>query len=435
MRRDRIALVTRAMREHGDIVHFRLGPRRLVLAAHPDAIRRVLVDNERNYRKGLGLADARPLLGDGLLTSEGARWAARRRAIQPAFHGTRLDGFAACVVNAAQATAATWSAAGTSPIDLGRDMLRLALTAFAGGVLGVDVSDRRDALIDAFAEVEAWAMARSVALFPVPAAVPTRANRRLRRALRVLEAFIASVLDAARSTSAAPGDLAEIVLALDAREGPAAHAARDELLTLVLAGHETTGAALAWTWFCLARHPEVEERVHQELDAVLDGRDATLADLPQLTYTRAVVDETLRLYPPVWLVPRKAIADDEICGESIAAGTDVLLSIYSLHRHGRFWDDADRFDPDRFRPEVAARRPAGVHIPFGLGPRACLGSRLAMTEVLLVIAILGRRFRLRCPLADARPDPSLTLRFPASMRTQVLSRRLPQSPPPPRPGP
>jgi cytochrome P450 len=424
MRRDRIALVTRAIRDYGDIVHFRAGPRRLVLVAHPDAIRRVLVDNDRNYTKGLGLVDARPLLGDGLLTSEGERWAVRRRAVQPALHAGHLDGFAAAVRDATQAIAAGWSAAPGRPIDLGHDMLRLALTAFTRGVLGVDVSDRRDELIAAFATVEHWAMARSVAVVGMPLSFPTPANRRLRRALGILETFIAAVLDGTGATDS-DGHLADIVAGLHAAEGRETSAVRDELLTLLLAGHETTGAALAWTWYCLSRYPEVERRVHEELTAVLDGRDPTLADLPRLVYTRAVVDETLRLYPPVWLVPRRAIGDDEIEGEPVRAGADVLLCIHSLHRHRAFWDDPDRFDPDRFLPEMTAQRPSGIHIPFGLGRRACIGSRLATSEIMLVVAIVAQRFRVRCS-GDARPVPSLTLRFPGGVPVEPIERREPE---------
>jgi cytochrome P450 len=300
-------------------------------------------------------------------------------------------------------------------------MLRLALTAFARGVLGVDVSDRRDELIGAFATVERWAMARSVALVGMPLSVPTPANRRLRGALRILETFIAAVLDGSGATGS-DGHLADIVASLHAAEGRKTSAVRDELLTMLLAGHETTGAALAWTWYCLSRHPEVERRVDDELAAVLDGRDPTVADLPRLVYTRAMVDETLRLYPPVWLVPRRAIGDDEIEGEPVHAGADVLLCIYSLHRHRGFWNDPDRFNPDRFLPEMTAQRPNGRHIPFGLGRRACIGSRLATTEIMLVVAMVAQRFHVRFR-GEATPVPSLTLRFPGGVPVELIERR------------
>ena len=417
MRRDRIGLVTRAAREYGDVVHFRLGPRHLVLVSDPDGIRRVLVDNEGNYRKGLGLADARPMLGDGLLTSEGERWAARRRTMQPIFHAAHLERFGDAVIEAARETAASWSAAGPQPIDLGRDMRRLTLSAFAGGVLGVDVGARRDALIDAFGAVEAWAMARSVALMPAPAWMPGAANRRVRRALRELDVFVEAVLDAVRSRRGG-GPFDGVITALD-REGGAA--ARDELMTLLLAGHETTGAALAWIWSCLGRHPEVETRVHRELDEVLGDRRVSLADLPRLPYTRAVVDETLRLYPPVWLVPRQALGADTICGDAVGHGADVLLCAYTLHRNARYWPEPDRFDPDRFA-RAADVRPAGVYLPFGAGPRACAGSRFAIVEAMLVVAELGRTFRLRGPFEQVVPEPSLTLRFPEGVAVHAGRR-------------
>jgi enediyne biosynthesis protein E7 len=444
MRHDRLDLVMRMMHEYGDVVLFRVGPRRLVLTTHPAAVRHVLVEAEFKYRKGLGLSDARALLGDGLLTSERQLWASRRAALHGSFGAAALDTMAPAIVESASRIASAWDRAGEDQVDVGRDMLRLALEAFAIGLLKVDRRDLRelrgrpdgrdegDSLLEAFATVETWAMAQSVALLRTPAWMPHPGHLKARRAIATLEAFAYRQLAAARRACPST-ELPAVLLAL-ADQGPATgspesstasanRAARDEFITLLLAGHETVAASLAWTWLSLSTHPEVEKRVHHELDKVLGGRMPTMADVGRLTYTRSVIEETLRLHPPVWLIPRKAIVDDRVCGYEIPAGTDLLISVYGLHRHPRYWTEADSFNPDRFRTDAGVGRLAGLYIPFGVGPRTCLGSRLAIGEVLLALAVLASRYRVRWARAEPLPpDPSLTLRFPNHVGASVVRR-------------
>lgn len=419
MRSNRIALVTRAMREHGDLVQFAIGPRRLLLAAHPDAMRRVLIDNAQNYRKGLGLSDARPLLGTGLLTSEGEQWAARRTALQGALQGEDLDVFASAVVEAARRTAAAWDASGAGGIDLGRDMLRLSLRAFTRGILRLDLGTEEDEVLDDFDAVGAWALRRSVSVIRTPLAFPSRANLTVKKAIARLEKLSSRILEAPRGPESTSGLLATI-RALD--HGDTTHSAgRDELLTLLLAGHETTGAALAWTWFCLAGNPDADGRCREELETVLGDRAPRPADVPRLPFTRAVFDEACRLYPPVWLIPRKALGADRISGHHVAPGADVLLVVYSLHRHPACWEMPERFDPDRF---LTSRVRGGTYLPFGAGPRACLGSRLATLEGVLALAVLARRFHVSCePIAAPSLNPELTLHFPHAHPAWISPRQ------------
>lgn len=420
MRSDRIGLVTRAVRDYGDFVEYHLGPRRLVLTADPGAIRRVLIDNERNYGKGLGLSHLRPLLGDGLLTGAHDTWTARAGALHTAFRHISTEAVAAAVVDAASQTGRDWAAAGER-VDLSRDMLRLTLVAFASGAMQLDLRSSSDRLIDWFTIAADWAMTRSVALVPMPPVVPTRANRLARDAVNGLRAFARDIVRASRGGTLHGSPLLSAIAAIGAdRDG--ADDSSDELLTMLLAGHETTAAALAWTWFCLSRDHEAEARVVEEIDTAIEGRSPEVADLARLPFTRAVVEESLRLFPPVWLIPRKALADDELCGRRVRAGTDVLVSVYALHRHPAYWPRPDVFDPDRFYRQPAGRRLGGVYLPFGAGLRACLGNRLAMTELLVAIAALAPRFRVIVDQPHTiRPIPSLTLQFP-HVRLRVARR-------------
>ncbi len=412
MRTDRIGLVMRAARDYGDFVEYHLGPRRLILTANPGAIHRVLIDNERNYAKGLGLSHLRPLVGDGLLTSTHDTWTARAHTLHSAFRQISTDTVADAVVAAAAQTAREWAGAGR--VDLSHHMLRLMLVAFGSGALQIDVRPWADRLIQWFTIAAGWAMTRSVALLPLPPIVPTAANRNAWHAVRQLRAFARDTVAASRGGAPRGGPLLRAIAALDPEDGC------DEFLTMLLAGHETTAAALSWTWWHLSQHPEAEARVVEEIDAVTGGRSPRLADLAHLRFTRAVVEETLRLCPPVWLIPRKALGEDELCGQRVRPGTDVLVSVYALHRHPAYWPRPEAFDPDRFSLQPAVRRSGGAYLPFGAGLRACLGSRLAVSELLLALAVLVPQFRVVIDSPrDLRPIPSLTLQFPhAQLRVE-----------------
>lgn len=405
VRRDKIEFVRRATRDHGDVVGFRMGRRRLYLFRHPEDFRHILCVNPQGYAKGVGLDEARPLLGDGPLTSEGELAAEQRRRLQAAFHGDRIHEMSREMTRAAEGRLDRWRdfARSGEPLDIAREMVALTLEVLGRTLLGVDLAGRADAISGDLATVARWAVRRMTALIRPPLTLPTPANLRVRHALRELEGLAREILEEGREDCA--------LLPLLRAAGPdAARQACDELLTFLLAGHETTAAALTWTWYLLGHHPDVERRLHEELDRLPAGCAPRVADLPGLVWTRAVLDEAVRLYPPVWMIPRRALAEDETRGYRIPARTDILLSVYSLHRHPACWTDPDRFDPERFLGE-GSERSSGAYMPFGAGPRSCLGSRYGLMEAALIVATLARRFRVEpIPGAPVQLEAALTLR-------------------------
>jgi cytochrome P450 len=429
VRRNRLSFVLRELREHGDAVAFRMGPKRLYLLCHPNHFRHVLSDHPERYAKGIGLAEARPLLGDGLLTSNGELAAAQRQRLQGAFHAERLREIGGQMERALTSMLERWRQAvgRTGTLDIASEMQELTLDVLGSTLLGIDLRGRAGAVAADFAVVTRWAMRRMTALVKLPLAVPTPANLRARAALRRLDQLADEIVRQRRAGGDSAHDLVSSLLA--AKGGRlSSKQVRDEILTFLLAGHETTATTLAWTCHLLALHPLVEQRLHGELDRVLGGRFPAPEDLPRLSWTKAVIEEAIRLYPPVWMIPRRALVDDCIAGHNIPAGSDVLLSVYTLHRHPSFWEAADRFIPERFLREAASQPAAGAYLPFGTGPRACLGSRFGMMEATLALAAVGQRYHLE-PDPGHRPEPegSLTLRPRRGLLLRLRERRWPVS--------
>ena len=407
IRRDPLDFVTRMWREHGDVVRFRMGLRVAHLVSDPEAVGHVLQDNAANYRKGIGLAQARRWLGDGLVTSEGAVWARQRRLIQPVFQRQRLAGVSPVVTTATAAMLDAWCAGPGGNIDVASQMMRLTLVIITRVMFSATVANTGE-IGAAFTTTLHDAMARMTALARVPDWLPSPGNLRFRRALHTLNALVDALIQRHRQEGGAPHDL----LSMLAAEGLGDRELRDQVLTMLLVGHETTASALAWTFYLLASHPWAWTRLKEEVDRVLGGRVPTHDDLPGLVWTRQVLDESLRLYPPVWLIPRRAIAGDEVSGYPIPAGSEVLISPYVLHRHPEHWEKPDVFDPERFSAERAVKRYRSVYIPFGAGPRACVGSALATLEAILILAMVAQRCRLELvPGFEAVTEPLLTLRF------------------------
>ena len=415
VRRDRLSFVRHATEEYGDLICFRMGPKSLYLLNHPDYARHVLCDNVANYRKGLGLNEARPLLGDGLLTSDGELWTSQRRLLQAAFHNKRMDEFSELMVDAAYATLERWDES-NGVLDIAQEMVDLTINSLGLTLFRLDLSETAQDISRDLTVLTRWAMTRMTSVVKLPMNVPTPRNRRARAALSRLDEMVERMIREHEGGS-------DGLLSLMA-EGKSKQM-RDELMTLLLAGHETTAATLAWTWYLIAQQPEVERRLHAEVDQVLGGRRATLSDVPRLVYTKMIVNETLRLYPPVWLLPRQAINADRFARHLIPANADVLISVYTIHRHPQFWEDAERFDPERFAPDKGTERDSCAYLPFGAGPRTCLGSRFGMMEVMLMVATIAQRFSLR--LAGdkpVQPEASLTL-HPRHGLPMSLQRRRP----------
>jgi len=422
-RRDPIRFVERLHATYGDVARFRFGPRRLYLVAHPDQVRDVLVTNHRNFIKSKALQRARAVLGQGLLTSEGDMHLRQRRMAQPAFHRERIAALGETMVAYAARVADGWLAG--AEMDVAREMNRLTLAIAGKTLFGADVEREADeigaALNDALNAFKRLTNPLGVILdrLPLPGTL------RVRRAAERLDETIYRMIEERRRSGEDRGDLLSMLLAARDEEGDGGAMTdlqlRDEALTLFLAGHETTANALAWTWHLLALNPDAEARLHAELDAFGDA-PPRVDDLPRLPFTRAVLAESMRLYPPAWAIGREPLADFVAGGFRIRAGTVVLMSPWVTQRDPRWWPEPERFDPDRWTPENEARLPRYAYFPFGGGPRKCIGEGFAWTEGILVLATLARRWRLRhAPGAEVGRQPLITLR-PTGLRMIAQAR-------------
>ncbi|WP_248965403.1 cytochrome P450 [Sphaerisporangium perillae] len=411
---DRLALMNLAA-TYGDAARLRIGPKTLYFFNHPDHAKHVLADNNGNYHKGVGLVQARRAIGDGLLTSEGDLWRKQRRMIQPVFQNKRISRMDAVIAaEAANLVERLRAHTGGEPVDVVQEMTWLSLGVLGRTLLDADLG-AFSSIGHSFEAVQDQAMFELVTLSKVPMWVPLPKQMRFRRARAELQRIVDHLV---ADRLARPGELGDDVVSrliastrqeADPRVGR--QRMRDELVTLLLAGHETTASTLAWTFHLIDRHPEVRDRLHAEAVEVLGDRLPVHEDLHRLRYTAMVVEEVMRLYPPVWMLPREAQGDDEVGGYHVPAGSDVLISPYTLHRHPAFWDEPDRFDPERFDPDRPVNRPRYAYIPFGAGPRFCVGNHLGMMEATFVIAMIARDLRLtQLPGHDVVPEPMLSLR-------------------------
>ena len=427
IRRAPLTFLERLVARYGDLVAFPMPRGAVLLVNDPVAARQVLQDNHRNYSKQtVQYSSLATVTGSGLLTADGEAWRIRRRIVQPAFHHSSLDGVAEQASLAGRRLRSRWEAAPGQLLDADEATLRAMLEVVGHTLFG---SDRFDADLAAVGERIVGAVDDALAVVVrqaqtlLPASWPGPARRRLRRAVQVLDSGCADVVRARRERGPAGGgasaDLGEPndtdVLGLLLRAADAGELTdrevRDELVTLVIAGHETVASALTWALHLLAEHPHWQQQLAVELDQVLAGREPGWADLPRLPLTRAVVDEALRLYPPAWVITRRAIGPDTLAGVQLPAGTLVILSPWLLHRRPDSWPDPLRFDPGRF-VDSGRSAPRGDYIPFGAGPRLCIGRDFALVEAVLVLATLlqGRRVARPAGAAPVQVDALVTLR-------------------------
>jgi cytochrome P450 len=423
-RRDPLAFVLRVSAEYGDIVHIRLATLRVYLLNHPDDIEQVLVTHQHRFVKGRSLGRARQLFGNGLLTSDGALHSHQRRLVQPAFHRQRLSGYAEAMISLAVEHRDRWQAG--DALDIAGAMSRLTLAIAGSTLFG---SDARMLVEEAGETLETATALLEVAILPlalVTDVLPLPHVRRLRAARAKLDRMLGELIAYRRRDNPQNGDLLSMLLAArgEAGGGMSDQQLRDELTTILLAGHETTANALAWTWYLLARHPNVEARLHAEIDARLGTRRPTADDLSRLTYTRMVFAEAMRLYPPAWLLGRVAVEDHEVRGYVVPAGSIVVVSPWAVHRDEAYFPDGGRFDPDRWLPEHQATRPRFSYFPFGGGSRGCMGEAFAWMEGVLIIAALAQRWRFRLADASIVPElqPAITLKPKGGIRVRVESR-------------
>lgn len=425
-RSDRLSLFQHVRRACGPIGAFSVGPSTLVLIHDPDDIRRLLVDYapavERHPRINALLA---PLAGQGLLTSSGADHLQQRRMLAPLFQPKALTGYESVITTYASDLQAAWSDQAIIHIDL--EMRELTLRIIGKVLFNADVTTDAQDFGKALETVLRWANKGAGALLPIPPSWPTPNNRRLRAAVMALDGTLQQLIDRQQTAAPTQRDLVSLLLhATDEHNRPlTATQVRDQAMTLFTAGHETTATALTWTWYLLSRHPEAYGRLRAEVDHVLQGRCPTIADLPRLPFLLQVLKESLRLYPPAYLIVRKTKDVVRLSGTSLPPGTNVGISLFTLHRQAEYYPEPERFDPDRWLPEAEHARPQYAFIPFGAGPHACIGSHFAMLEAQLVLAVLVQRVVFEAlPGQQIEPEPLVTLQVKGHIRMRVHRRQV-----------
>jgi len=430
IRRNPAGVFMQAALRFGDVVYFRIGPRRGYLITNPDDVRHVLQDNARNYHKSPLYDKLRMFLGNGLLTSEDDFWLRQRRIAQPAFHRQRMTALASVMASAARDAAARWQpfASTGQPVDVDEEMMRLTRTVVVRALLGADLGpftstiDPAWTIINQHVGESFWSLGFDK--------LPTPKYRRFKAARAVLRGAVDHVIAERRRNP--PGDdvggeLLSMLMARDEETGEAMtdEQLRVEVTTFLLAGQETTSLALTWTWYLLSQHPQARQRLENEIDGALEGRPPEYSDLANLPYLRMVVDESLRLYPPAWGFSRQALSDDRLGGFRLPRGWLAFVIPYVLHRLPAFWPNPDQFDPERFLPERSADRPKFAYIPFGAGPRQCIGNQFALIETQLSVATFAQSYRLQLlPGHRADPWPLITLR-PRFGMPMIIERRTP----------
>jgi len=429
IRRDPLGYLERVVARYGDLVAFPMPRTPVLLVNDPAAARHVLQDNHPAYGKQtIQYTALSAVTGSGLLTSDGEAWRARRRLVQPAFHRATLDRVAVESVAAADRLRTAWLPPGTTepvPVDADRGVQAAMLEVLGRTLFDADLAPVGGRVVAAVDQALRVVVGR--ARSPLPAGWPTPSRHRLRRAVATLDEVCRELVSRRREAGLALDDADLLALLLRSADEAADLCdgdLRDELVTLVIAGHETVAACLTWSLYLLARHREVQHQVHDELDGVLDGRCPSWADLPRLALLRACVDEALRLFPPAWVLTRQALEADEIGSLDVPAGTLVIISPWLLHRRAASWSEPGRFDPRRFLGESSTTLRAGAYLPFGAGPRLCIGREFALVEAVLVLATLLRDSEVTLPpsMPDPRVEALVTLRPRGGMPLLVAPR-------------
>jgi cytochrome P450 len=427
---DPLALYTRAQRTLGSVVRLRGIPGiNWYLITHPAGVEHVLKSRGRNYRKPDRFnAPVRALAGNGILTAEGDTWLQNRRLMQPAFHRQRLAGLVSQMAESADAAAERWErlAAEGAEVEIGEEMLRLTLRIVGTTLFSHDLSGEAHALREPIRTAFHWVSGRMTMPFSAPEWVPTAENRRFKAARQVVHQTVDGMIAERRRSGEPRPDLLQMLL--DARDADTGarmddRQVRHEALTLMIAGHETAAASLSWMWYLLARNPQAAAALRQELDSVLGGRTPSADDLPRLPYTRAVFDETLRLYPPAWGQPRESVEADEIGGYRIPARNIVMVCQWVTHRRPDLWDRPDDFVPERFLGAAKESIVPWSYYPFGGGARMCIGNSFALMEAQVALATLAQRFEPELvPGQEIVPDATFTLRPRHGVRMRIRRR-------------
>jgi cytochrome P450 len=415
IRKDALGTLRRVAREWGDIVRLPVAFQDRVFLNHPDYIEQVLVIQQAKFHKSeLTKRITGALLGQGLLISEGDFWRRQRRLAQPAFHRTRINGYAATMTESTQRHIHGWRDG--EQRDIAREMMALTLDVAVRTLFGTTLPTEARQVGHSMTFLMRYQLGRQRSPLRIPETWPTPRNKRARRERDYLDSLVYRIIDERRSQGDAANqrsDLLSLLMGAMDEDGTqmTPKQLRDETMTLFLAGHETTAQMLAWTWYLLGENPAVEARLHEELHSVLKGRPAEAADLGRLPYLYALLHEVLRMYPPAYIIARTSIEPSQIGGYDFPSGATMLMSQWVMHRDPRYYEDPDRFQPERWVQGLADRLPAGAYFPFGDGPRRCIGQGFAMLEAAIVIGTLAQRFQFRLvPGQAVLPEPLITLR-------------------------
>lgn len=422
---DQLGFIERAQREYGDIVWMRFLYVPALFLYHPDQIEYVLATNPKNFKKSMSLRSNffQTLVGNGLLTSEGEEWKRQRRLSSPAFHRHRISAYADTMVDYTKRLYSSWQTG--QELDMHREMMRLTLEIVVRCLFRADVSNDVDHIGQTLKELVKPFASQATLKWILNNRLPTPEHLRFHRLARRIDDVVYRIIAERRASGKDEGDLLSMLLAMRDEDGSQMtdQQLRDEVMTLFLAGHETTALTLAWSWYLLGTNPDAEKRFHEELDQVLGVRSPEMSDLQQLKFTEQIVKESMRLYPPAYGLGREAINDCEIGGYPVPSGTQVFMFQWVTQRDDRFFDQAEKFKPSRWTKEFEEQLPKYAYFPFGGGPRACIGASFAMMEMMLVLATIGQRFRLQVvPEHPVEIYPAMSLRPRDGVRVVVSDR-------------
>jgi cytochrome P450 len=413
IRNDQLGFMTETRERYGDVVQFPVPNTTAYMISHPDDVDHVMRVHARTYGKDtIQYRSLQLVTGEGLLAADTGPWRRQRRLVQPAFHHEAVAGVADHVQNATHRLLGEWDQLPDGTVvDFDAAMKHTALDVVGHALFGTDLSGDAERIADATMDGLDVIVARARNPIVFPQWIPTRRNRQLERCLTTLDTSVAAmVADRQENGPRTPPDMLDLLLgATDGDDRFTVQQVRDQVVTFLVAGHETVANNLVWTWWHLANNPDAFATLQAEIDAVLDGRFPTLADYPNLTYTRAVIDESLRLNPPGWVVSRKNEEPDQLRGHEIPANSLLIISPWVIHRHPDFWTEPDTFDPTRFLPENAERLARGSYLPFGTGPRQCIGRDFALYEAVLMLAGIAQRYNVSPGPREPRLQPLVTL--------------------------
>jgi len=424
-RREPLRLLSDLAGQHGDVVRFKMGPRTIYLINNPEYIKDVLVTNNRNFVKSRGLEMAKKFLGEGLLTSEGEFHRRQRRLTQPAFHRERINAYGEVMVDYADRMSERWQDGQT--VNIAQEMMRLTLAIVGKTLFDADIEDEATEIGAALTDVMQLFERITSPFAALLELLPLPSNRRWLKAKERLDSTMYRIINQHRATDVDRGDLLSMLLMAQDEEGDGSgmtdQQLRDEAMTLFVAGHETTANALTWTWYLLSQHPDVEAKLHDEIDTLLAGELPKPDDFARLNYTEMVLTEAMRLYPPAWTLGRRALNDYRVGQYVIPANSIVLMSPWVMHHDARYFPEPFKFDPDRWKPEAREARPKFSYFPFGGGPRVCIGEQFAWMEGVLLIATIAQRWKMQLePDQVIKPKPMITLRPAGGMRMQLTRR-------------